>query len=119
MLTSHSTGGFATTSAPEGFGLEEFERAGLRVRVIACGARFSLLFGLDRDPVSYRDLLDHDTATATRFYGAALDEGVYFHAAWHHGFSAMHTDGDLAQALEGIERAARRVAATAPAGATG
>ena len=30
MLTSHSTGGFATTSAPEGFGLEEFERAGLR-----------------------------------------------------------------------------------------
>src|SRR5215203_561866 len=30
MLTSHSTGGFATTSAPEGFGLEEFERTGLR-----------------------------------------------------------------------------------------
>ena len=96
-----------------------FERAGLKVRVIACGARFSLLFGLDRDPVSYRELLDHDTATATRFYGAALDEGVYFHAAWHHGFSAMHTDDDLAQALDGIERAARRVAATAPAGATG
>jgi CRP/FNR family transcriptional regulator len=31
MLMSHSTGGFATTSAPEGFGLEEFEEAGLRV----------------------------------------------------------------------------------------
>jgi CRP-like cAMP-binding protein len=30
MLMSHSTGGFATTSAPEGFGLEEFEEAGLR-----------------------------------------------------------------------------------------
>src|SRR5918997_4980110 len=30
MLTSHSTGGFATTSAPEGFGLEDFEEAGLR-----------------------------------------------------------------------------------------
>ena len=30
MLTSHSTGGFATTSAPEGFNLEDFEEAGLR-----------------------------------------------------------------------------------------
>jgi len=98
---------------------DAFERAGLTVRVVACGARFSLLFGLERDPVSYRDLLAHDTATATRFYGAALEEGVYFHAAWHHGFSAMHTDDDLGQALEGIERAARRVAATAPASATG
>ena len=31
MLASHNTGGFAATSAPEGFGLEDFERAGLRV----------------------------------------------------------------------------------------
>ena len=30
MLSSHSTGGFATTSAPEGFDLEDFEEAGLR-----------------------------------------------------------------------------------------
>ena len=30
MLTSHSTGGFATTSAPEGFDLKDFEEAGLR-----------------------------------------------------------------------------------------
>ena len=30
MLTSHSTGGFATTSAPAGFGLKDFEKAGLR-----------------------------------------------------------------------------------------
>ena len=28
MLTSHSTGGFATTSAPEGFDLQDFEEAG-------------------------------------------------------------------------------------------
>jgi len=94
-----------------------FARAGLAVRVVDCGARFSLLFGLDRDPVSYRDLLGHDTATATRFYGAALDEGVYFHAAWHHGFSAMHTDAELDAALAGIERAAHRVAASRPGSA--
>ncbi|MDQ4126625.1 MAG: Crp/Fnr family transcriptional regulator [Actinomycetota bacterium] len=30
MLTSHSTGGFATTSAPKGFDLKDFEEAGLR-----------------------------------------------------------------------------------------
>ncbi len=30
MLTSHSTGGFAATSAPEGFDLKDFEEAGLR-----------------------------------------------------------------------------------------
>src|ERR687894_1231320 len=30
MLTSHSTGGFATTSAPAGFDLKDFEKAGLR-----------------------------------------------------------------------------------------
>jgi CRP/FNR family transcriptional regulator, global nitrogen regulator len=30
MLTRQDTGGFAATSAPEGFGLEDFEEAGLR-----------------------------------------------------------------------------------------
>lgn len=31
MLIKHDTGGFAATSAPEGFNVEDFERAGLRV----------------------------------------------------------------------------------------
>ena len=31
MLASHNTGGFAATSAPEGFDLDDFERVGLRV----------------------------------------------------------------------------------------
>ena len=31
MLSSHNTGGFAATSAPEGFDLDDFEKAGLRV----------------------------------------------------------------------------------------
>ena len=30
MLVRHDTGGFAATSAPEGFSIEDFERAGLR-----------------------------------------------------------------------------------------
>jgi CRP/FNR family transcriptional regulator, global nitrogen regulator len=31
MLARHNTGGFAATSAPEGFDLDDFEKAGLRV----------------------------------------------------------------------------------------
>ncbi|MDN5696788.1 MAG: Crp/Fnr family transcriptional regulator [Rubrobacter sp.] len=31
MLTRHDTGGFAATSAPEGFDISDFERAGVRV----------------------------------------------------------------------------------------
>ena len=47
---------------------------------------------------------------AAAAYRAALEEGVYFHSAWHHGLCAMHTQADLEQALSGIEAAARRVA---------
>ena len=92
-------------------GLQEaFKRAGLPVWVQALGARFSLLFGLDAEPVSYRQAARFDRELARRFYAAAVEEGVYFHYGWHHGLSAMHTTADIEQALEGIEVAARRVA---------
>jgi len=88
-----------------------FDRAGIKVRVQSMGARFSLLFGLDHEPHDYRDVLVHDKALADRFYGHAMDAGVYFHSAWHHGFSAAHTKEDLADALGRIEVASRRLAA--------
>jgi glutamate-1-semialdehyde 2,1-aminomutase len=87
-----------------------FEAAGLPVWVQAVGARFSLHFGLTEEPRSYRDAERGDRAMATAFYRAAFDQGVYFHHARHHGFSAMHTQEDLARALEAIESAARAVA---------
>ena len=89
---------------------EAFKRAGLPVWVQALGARFSLLFGLDAEPTSYRQAARFDRELARRFYAAAVEEGVYFHYGWHHGLSAMHTTADIEQALEGIEVAARRVA---------
>jgi glutamate-1-semialdehyde 2,1-aminomutase len=89
---------------------EAFGRAGLPVWVQALGARFSLLFGLKREPASYREAARFDREMARRFYAAALEAGVYFHYAWHHGFSALHTREDLARGLEAIETAARRVA---------
>ena len=86
-----------------------FERAGLPVWVQAVGARFSLHFGLEEEPRSYRDAARFDGAMATAFYRAALAHGVYFHDARHHGFSSMHARADLEQALDGIEAAARSV----------
>ncbi len=90
---------------------EAFARAGLPVWVQAKGARFSLLFGLEEEPRDYRHATTWDRELAKRFFREALTEGVYFHFAWHHGFSAQHTRADLDRALEGIERAARRAAA--------
>jgi glutamate-1-semialdehyde 2,1-aminomutase len=89
---------------------QAFADAGVTVWVQATGARFNLLFGLDREPRSYREAARCDRALETRFYRAALERGVYFHYSWHHGFSALHTRADLEQALEGIEGAARSIA---------
>ena len=89
-----------------------FVRADLPVWVQAVGARFSLHFGLTQEPRSYRDAEQGDRAMATAFYQAAMERGVYFHHARHHGISTMHTEVDLAQALEAIEAAARAVRAS-------
>jgi glutamate-1-semialdehyde 2,1-aminomutase len=89
---------------------EAFARAGLPVWVRALGARFSLQFGLQYEPRTYRDATLWDRQLGRRFFGAAIEEGVYFHCAWHHGICSQHTPADLEQALHGIERAAHRVA---------
>ena len=86
-----------------------FRDAGLPVWVQAAGARFSLHFGLEGEPTSYREAERGNGTMATAFYGAALDRGVYFHHARHHGFSSMHTRADLEEALGRIEAAARSV----------
>jgi glutamate-1-semialdehyde 2,1-aminomutase len=88
---------------------EAFRAAGLPVWVQAVGARFSLLFGLEQEPTTYREAARYDRDMALRFFAAALEQGVYFHSAWHHGPCAMHTAADLHTALEGIEAAARTV----------
>ena len=89
---------------------EAFRVAGLPVRVQAVGARFSLLFGLEEEPTTYREAARYDRDMALRFFGAALARGVHFHSAWHHGLCVMHTEADLYLALERIEAAARQVA---------
>jgi len=90
-----------------------FDRLGEPVRVQALGARFSLLFGLDGPPTGYRQVMAGvDRGRETAFYAAAIERGVYFHHAWHHGFSAAHTRADLELALDRIEDAARHLRST-------
>ena len=88
-----------------------FARADLPVWLQAVGARFSFHFGLTDEPLSYRDAEAGDRAMATAFYREAMERGIYFHHARHHGFSTMHSDDDLGRALEAIEAAARAVRA--------
>jgi glutamate-1-semialdehyde 2,1-aminomutase len=89
---------------------DAFKRAGLPVWVQALGARFSLLFGLEEAPRSYRQAAGYDRDLAKRFVAAALDEGVFFNLGWHHGISAMHTAADVDRIVDGAAAAARRVA---------
>jgi glutamate-1-semialdehyde 2,1-aminomutase len=86
---------------------EVFDRHGVPVQVQARGARFSLLFGLTEPARDYRDAARADRELERRFYEAAMERGVYFHFAWHHGFSAVHTQNDLADGLAAIDDAAR------------
>lgn len=87
-----------------------FAGAGLPVWVQAHGARFSLHFGLQSEPRTYREAALGDDSMAAAFYRAAADRGVYFHHARHHGFSAAHAPEVLDDALGRIEDAAREVA---------
>src|SRR5215211_3149945 len=67
MLTSHSTGGFATTSAPEGFDLKDFEEAGLRAVARHFGPKDTIFTPGDPDDQLY--LLLSGTVRLYKMYG--------------------------------------------------
>jgi CRP/FNR family transcriptional regulator len=67
MLTSHSTGGFATTSAPEGFDLKDFEEAGLRTVERRFGPKDTIFTPGDPDDQLY--FLLSGTVRLYKLYG--------------------------------------------------
>ena len=67
MLTSHNTGSFATTSVPEGFGLEEFEEAGLRAVERRFGPKDTIFTPGDPDDQLY--FLLSGTVRLYKIYG--------------------------------------------------
>ena len=107
MLTSHSTGGFATTSAPEGFGLEDFEEAGLRAVERRFGPRDMIFTPGDPDDQLY--FLLSGTVRLYKIYGdykeattALLKEGGVFgklnlvEGRWQDVFAEAVTDSRVA-----------------------
>src|SRR5215216_333035 len=107
MLTSHSTGGFATTSAPEGFDLQDFEDAGLRVVERRFGPRDTIFTPGDPDDQLY--FLLSGTVRLYKIYGdykeattALLKEGGVFgklnlvEGRWQDVFAEAVTDSKVA-----------------------
>src|SRR5918998_2697151 len=103
MLTSHSTGGFATTSAPEGFDLKDFEEVGLRFVERRFGPKDTIFTPGDPDDQLY--FLLSGTVRLYKIYGdykeattALLKDGGVFgklslvEGRWQDVFAEAVTD---------------------------
>src|ERR671916_3413523 len=103
MLTSHSTGGFATTSAPEGFDLNGFEEVGLRFVERRFGPKDTIFTPGDPDDQLY--FLVSGTVRLYKIYGdykeattALLKDGGVFgklslvEGRWQDVFAEAVTD---------------------------
>ena len=93
-------------------GLREImERRDIVAWVQGVGARFGLLFGLDKEPRNYRDIAHQDMERMGRFHLACLKRGVYLHhISPHHGFSSAHTLADIEETLDVMDQAAKEIA---------
>ena len=90
---------------------EILERHKLKAWLQGVGARFGLLFGLEREPRNYRDVALQDLSTMASFHRACLERGVYLHhVSPHHGFSSAHTASDIQETLDVMDSAARTIA---------
>ncbi|CAN5606297.1 Crp/Fnr family transcriptional regulator [soil metagenome] len=116
MLMGHDTGGFAATSAPDGFGIKEFEEAGLRSVERRFGPKDTIFTPGDPDDQLY--FLLSGTVRLYKIYGdykeattALLREGGIFgklslvEGRWQDVFAEAVTDAEVASIRkEAIER---------------
>jgi len=98
-------------------------RLGVPVRTPRHGSRFGMLMGLEKDPVQYRDTFAHRRDLMLAFIRGAAERGVYFHdyggGPAHHGISAAHTDADLDQVLDVMEKTLAGIKDQFASGASG
>jgi CRP-like cAMP-binding protein len=112
MLTRHDTGGFAATSAPEGFDFNDFEEAGLRVVERRFGPKDTIFTPGDPDDQLYFVL--SGTVRLYRIYGdykeattALLKDGGVFgklnlvEGRWQNVFAEAVTESRVA----GVQKA--------------
>ena len=93
-------------------GLRELlARRGIPAWVQGIGARFGLLFGLDEEPLDYRDVARQNLVMMRDFHLACLKRGVYLHyVSPHHGYSSAHTLADIEETLSVMDDAAAELA---------
>ena len=93
-----------------------FGRHGVPGLARGLGARFGIYFGIHGPIRDYSDTQHHDRQQMLRFIAAAIEEGVYFHdyggVACHHGFCAAMTLDVVEEALEKLDKAVGRLAAS-------
>jgi glutamate-1-semialdehyde 2,1-aminomutase len=91
-------------------GLEDcLERHGVTGRVQALGARFTILFGIEEEPVSYPDVARRDVQFAHDFFIAAYERGLWMPAMAHIGISSAHTRADIDQSLTIVDDVLREM----------
>lgn len=89
---------------------EIMARRGIKAWVQGVGARFGLLFGMDEEPRTYRDVARQDLAAMRAFHLACLKRGVYLHhVSPHHGYSSAHTMDDIDETLDVMDQAVKEL----------
>jgi glutamate-1-semialdehyde 2,1-aminomutase len=125
---SHSTAVLAAIAALGEYGKEDFyknlsklsdyfysgfqtiiDHCGVPVILQHMGSRFGMYFGLTKGVANYREAALQNISMEHVFIAECAKRGVYFHVSPHHGFSAMHTENDLAKVLDAIELAMEQV----------
>jgi glutamate-1-semialdehyde 2,1-aminomutase len=87
---------------------EILQRKSIKGIVQGLGGLFGIYFGLEKEPVNYRDIAENfESDTILKFYKETFKQGLYFAdyggAPAHHGFSSMHNMDDIEECLDKIE----------------
>ena len=78
-------------------------RHGVKGRVQSLGARFTVLFGIEEEPINYQDVVRQDGAFAHRVFIEAYRRGLWIPANGHIGISSAHSRTDIDTALSIID----------------
>lgn len=84
---------------------EIIDRRKIKCQLQYLGARFSLLFGLEKPATNYREAAQRDAGMLIKFVKELRKRGVYICNCWHHGWNAAYTDTDIDECLNRIDDA--------------
>ena len=88
------------------------QRYGIELAITGFGAAFAVHFTSREELHEYRDTLDDDRDTLAAFLGIALEEGLHLLPDGRFYVSAAHTERDVDDAIDALDRTFRRLADT-------